>query len=108
MKLDDIDLEFSQQDQLHIQNHSNLEQAKKVGLECEDMGKGINFNLQQQSHKLSSSIMTNVRDINKNLGESTTLIDLIARERQKNRLMLWGVGCLIAFAAVIIVAMAFN
>ena len=48
-----------------------------MGYACEDMANDIKYNLKNQSDKLKTSTMGNLREINKDLGESNMLIRLI-------------------------------
>ena len=45
------------------QNNRQLENAKMVGLECEDVARDIKFNLAAQTDKMQNSILRNLKAI---------------------------------------------
>ncbi len=45
------------------ENNRELENAKMVGLQCEDAARDIKFNLAAQTDKMQNSIMRNLKSI---------------------------------------------
>ena len=81
-----------------LQNRARLEEAKQVGLECEDMARDIKFNLQKQSDKLENSTLRNLFGIQRDMVSSNRLIKMIQSARLHNRLVLYGIAALLALS----------
>ena len=54
---------MNKQEKILLQNRRELENAKAVGMECEDMARDIKFNLQSQSDKLENSTLRNLYEM---------------------------------------------
>ena len=58
---------YSKQERQLLQNRKTLEEAKQLGLECEEHAIDIKYNLKQQSHKLETSTLKNLLTMQRDL-----------------------------------------
>ena len=50
-------------EQVLRENNRQLDNAKSVGLACEDIANDIKFNLSAQTHKMQNSVLKNLYEI---------------------------------------------
>eukprot|EP00347_Sterkiella_histriomuscorum_P017764 403348087 len=90
------------QEQMIRQNNRELENAKMVGLACEDVANDIKVNLRSQSDKMQNSILKNLLSIQGQSNIANRLLTTIKKERLKNRLILYLVLLLVVLAIIFI------
>jgi len=91
------------------ENNRQLENAKMVGLECEEVARDIKFNLAGQSDKMQNSILRNLKGIQGETGIANRLLTIIKKERMKNKIILYSVlAFLIASVLYILYRLIFN
>ena len=102
---DDIEL-GSKHERVLLHNRNKLEEAKAVGIECEEMAKDIKFNLRSQTDKLENKTLKNLYGMQGNLTKSNRLVNLIKKARFKNKLILWGIIALLVISVIFVFWMA--
>eukprot|EP00347_Sterkiella_histriomuscorum_P004046 403361950 len=90
------------QEQMIRQNNRELENAKMVGLACEDVANDIKVNLRSQSDKMQNTILKNLLSIQGQSNIANRLLTTIKKERLKNRLILYLVLVLVVIAIIFI------
>ena len=66
-----------------------------MGLACEDMAHDIKFNLQKQSHQLQNGILAKLYAMQGETTMAHRLINVIKKERLKNKVVLYSVTLLL-------------
>ena len=99
---------MNKQERVLLQNRRELENAKAVGMECEDMARDIKFNLQTQSDKLENSTLKNLYEMQKDMIISSRLIKSIKAARFKNKLILCGIVSMLLIACLFVVWIAIK
>ena len=84
------------------ENNSMLGNAKRVGSECEDMANDIKFNLSKQTNQMQNSVLKNLYSIQGETTVANRLLNVIKKERMKNRLVFYTVLAAVAFAIIFI------
>jgi len=102
---DDIEMS-SKHERVLLHNRNKLEEAKQVGIECEEMARDIKFNLRSQTDKLENKTIKNLFGMQKDLGKSNRLVMMIKKARFKNKLILWGIVALLVISVIFILYMA--
>jgi hypothetical protein len=74
-----------------MNQNSKLNEALRVGNECEDMARDIKVNLGGQSETMKNKIMRNLRGIQGELTLSNRFMINIKKERMKNKILFYGV-----------------
>ena len=97
----------SKHERVLLHNRNRLEEAKAVGMECEEMAKDIKFNLRSQTDKLENKTLKNLYGMQKDISGSNRLIKLIQKARLKNKLILWGIIALLVMSLVFIIYVSF-
>ena len=90
-----------------LKNRSKLEEAKQVGMECDEMARDIKFNLKSQSDKLENRTMKNLFGMQKDMVKSNRLVMAIKKARFKNKLIIWGILALLVVAVIFMMYMTF-
>ena len=103
---DDIEMS-SKHERVLLHNRNKLEEAKQVGLECEDMARDIKFNLRSQTDKLENKTMKNLFGMQRDMVKSNRLVNMIKSARLKNKLILWGIVAMLVVCVIFIGYMAF-
>lgn len=85
-----------------LHNRNKLEEAKRVGLECEDMAKDIKYNLRSQSDKLENKTLKNLFGMQKDMVSSNRLVQAIKKARFKNKLIMWGIVSILILSIIFI------
>ena len=107
IEMEDLETQTStKQERVLLQNRRHLEEAKSVGLECDDMARDIKFNLQSQSHKLENSTLKNLYEIQKDTVLSSRLIKSIKAARFKNKLIMCGIIILLILSILFVAYMS--
>ena len=104
---DDIEM-GSKHERVLLHNRNKLEEAKAVGLECEEMAKDIKFNLRSQTDKLENKTLKNLYGMQGDLTKSNRLVNLIKKARFKNKLILWGIIALLVISVIFVFWMALG
>ena len=99
----DDESRFTKQELKLLQNRKQLEQAKQMGFEMEDMAKDIKFNLRSQTDKLQNSTLGNLFTMQGDLARSNRLLKLIDWERRKNKLTILGTTAFLFIALILVV-----
>ena len=99
----DDESQFTKQELKLLQNRKQLEQAKQMGFEMEDMAKDIKFNLRSQTDKLQNSTLGNLFTMQGDLARSNRLLKLIDWERKKNKLTILGTTAFLFIALILVV-----
>ena len=99
----DDESQFTKQELKLLQNRKQLEQAKQMGFEMEDMAKDIKFNLRSQTDKLQNSTLGNLFTMQGDLARSNRLLKLIDWERRKNKLTILGTTAFLFIALILVV-----
>lgn len=79
-----------------LNNNKKLDEALRVGNECEDMARDIKVNLGGQSETMKNKIMKNLRGINQELTLSNRWMLKIKKERLKNKMLIYAVLFILA------------
>ena len=95
--------QFSKQELKLLQNRKQLDQAKQMGYEMEDVAKDIKFNLRGQTDKLQGSTLGNLFTMQGDLARSNRLLKLIDWERRKNKYTIIGTATFLFLMLVLIV-----
>jgi hypothetical protein len=82
-----------------------LENAKAVGLSCEDTAHDIKVNLAKQTDQMQNKILKNLVGIQGQTNIANRLLTVIKKERMKNRLILYSI---FAFLIVAVVFILYN
>ena len=97
----------SKHDRVLLHNRNRLEEAKQVGIECEEMARDIKYNLRTQSDKLENRTLKNLFGIQRDMTKSNRLVDAIKKARFKNKLIMYGIVTLIFLSIVFILYVNF-
>ena len=92
----------NRRDQLTIQNNRKLNEGLRVAYECDAMADNCKVELNQQSHKMKNSVLRNLKEIQGDLNVANRLLVFIKKQRQKNKLILYGIVFLMIAAACFI------
>ena len=97
----------SKHERVLLHNRNKLEEAKQVGIECEDMARDIKFNLRSQTDKLENKTLKNLFGMQTDIGKSNRLVGMIKKARFKNKLVLWGIIALLMISVIFVIYMTF-
>lgn len=89
------------------ENNRQLDQAKSVGLACEDMANDIKINLAGQTDKMQNSVLTNLYNIQGETTIASRLLNFIKKERMKNRIILYSIMICLVLAVMFILYRTF-
>ena len=84
------------------ENNRMLDNAKRVGLECDDMANDIKFNLSKQTDQMQNSVLKNLYSIQGETNVANRVLNLIKKERTKNRIVYYSVLAMIALAIIFV------
>lgn len=84
------------------ENNRALDQAKQVGLACEDTANDIKINLAKQTDKMQNSVLKNLLGIQGETNIANRLLTVIKKERMKNRLIMYSVFAFLIIAVIFI------
>lgn len=93
---------YDHKDRMIRENNRQLEHAKSVGYACEDMATDVKINLAGQSDKMQNSVLKNLHSIQGETTVANRVMNLIKKERMKNRIILYSVILLLVIAIVFI------
>ena len=85
------------------ENNRQLENAKMVGLQCEEVARDIKFNLAGQTDKMQNSILRNLKSIQGETGIANRLLTMIKKERMKNKLVLYSILVFLVISVLVII-----
>ena len=84
------------------ENNRMLDNVKRVGLECDDMANDIKFNLSKQTDQMQNSVLKNLYSIQGETNVANRVLNLIKKERTKNRIVYYSVLAMIALAILFV------
>lgn len=93
----------NKQEKLIRENNRALDNAKTVGLACEDIALDIKVNLKGQTEKMQHSTLKNLYEIQGETTIANRLMTIIKKERLKNRIVLYSVLILLILAVAFII-----
>ena len=102
---DDIEL-GSKHERVLLHQRNKLEEAKQVGMECEEMARDIKYNLRSQTDKLENKTMKNLFGMQRDMVKSNRLVNMIKSARLKNKLILYGIVAMLVICVIFIFYMA--
>ena len=102
---DDIEL-GSKHERVLLHQRNKLEEAKQVGMECEEMARDIKYNLRSQTDKLENKTMKNLFGMQRDMVKSNRLVNMIKSARLKNKLILYGIVAMLVVCVIFIAYMA--
>ena len=76
-------------------------------MECEEMARDIKFNLHSQTDKLENKTMKNLFGVQRNMVQSNRLVTMIKSARLKNKVILYGIVCLLFLSIAFIIYVSF-
>ena len=79
-----------------------MDNAKSVGLACEDIANDIKINMNAQTDKMQNSILKNLYGIQGETTLANRLLNVIKKERMKNRIVLYSIVLFLIISVVII------
>ena len=98
-----MELMESKQEKRIRENNRMLDQAKSVGLACEDIAGDIKFNLAKQTDQMQNKVLKNLYSIQGETTLANRVLNVIKTERMKNRLIMYAVlaAVLVAIAVIL-------
>lgn len=94
---------MNREEQVLRDNNRELDKAKSVGLAMEDMASDIKFNLHQQTDKMQNKILKNLYNIQGDTTIANRLMNLIKKERMKNKIIMYAIMIFMAIAVIFVI-----